>query len=269
VDGDAALLEDARQLLADVRVLEWDDAVRELDEGHLGAEVAVHARPLHADGAGTHDGDPAGNVAAGQRLVAGDHQAAVGLQPRQRSRRAAGRHDEVLGARLDVARLAAGHPHAGRSGERPIASEHGDLVLLHQELDAADVLVDHRIATLGEGSVVEPDPVVAREAELGALLRDPVQQIRSLEQCLRRDAAPIQARATQLVSLHEPDAQAKLRGADRADIAHAAAQDEEVEALRIGHQPAATGASASSGRPSCSPSNRRHPSGTGMGREAA
>ena len=58
VDGDPALLEDARQLLADLGILERHDAIGELDERDLGAEVAVHARPLDADGAGADDRRP-------------------------------------------------------------------------------------------------------------------------------------------------------------------------------------------------------------------
>ena len=58
------------ELLADVGILERHDAVGELDERDLGPEVAIHAGPLDADGAGADDRDPPGHVAARERLVA-------------------------------------------------------------------------------------------------------------------------------------------------------------------------------------------------------
>ena len=64
VRGDAPLAEDPRQLLADLRILERHDPIRELDEGHLRAEVAVHRRPLDADRAGADDRDSPRHVAA-------------------------------------------------------------------------------------------------------------------------------------------------------------------------------------------------------------
>ena len=165
--------------------------------------------------------------------------------------------------------LAAGDADAGRAGQHAVAAQDGHLVLLHQELDARHVLVDDRVAALAERAVVEADALVAGEAELGALLLHPVQEVGRLEQRLRRDAAAIQARAAELVALDEAHVQAELRGADGADVAHAAAEDQQVEALRVGHQPAATAVSVSNGRPSCSPMRRRHSSGTGIGRAIA
>ena len=103
---------------------------------------------------------------------------------------------------------------------------------------------------------------MAGEAELAALLGDPVQQVRRLEQRLGRDAAAVEAGAAQLVALDQPDLQAKLCGADGADIAHPAAQDQEVELLGIGH---ALARGRSSARPSCATSSPRQSSGTGIG----
>ena len=54
----AALPEDAGQLLADVGILERHDPVEVLDQVDLRAEVAVEAGPLDADRAGAHDRDP-------------------------------------------------------------------------------------------------------------------------------------------------------------------------------------------------------------------
>jgi hypothetical protein len=112
------------------------------------------------------------------------------------------------------------------------------------------VLVDDHVLALRQRAVVEADAVVTRQPELGALFLDPVQQVGRLEQRLRRDAATVQARATELVALDEAHIEAQLRGADGAHVAHSTAQDQQVESLRLRHQLAATAASASIERPS-------------------
>src|SRR5829696_1636679 len=52
---DAAVLEFLLERLGDLRVLERHETVQNLDDGHLGAEVVVHARELHADGTRSED----------------------------------------------------------------------------------------------------------------------------------------------------------------------------------------------------------------------
>ena len=56
-DVDAAVLEVLLEGLGDLRVLERHEAVQDLDDGHLGAEVVVHARELDPDGARAEDDD--------------------------------------------------------------------------------------------------------------------------------------------------------------------------------------------------------------------
>ncbi len=153
--------------------------------------------------------------------------------------------------------------------EHAVAAQDGDLVLLHEELDAADMLVDHGVPALRQRAVVEADALVAGEAELGALLGHPMQQVGGLEQRLGGNAAPIQAGAPETVTLDEANRQPELRGADGAHVAHAAAEDEQVEALLFGHGSpggvvqlvaavaAGWDASASRERPSCWPMRRR------------
>ena len=87
VDGDSALAEDARELFADLGVFQRNDPIQELDQRHLGAEVAVQACPLDPDGAGAHDGHRSRSRGAGERLVRGDDPLAVEVQPGQRARR--------------------------------------------------------------------------------------------------------------------------------------------------------------------------------------
>src|SRR4028118_596518 len=87
-DVDAAILEVLPQGFGDLRVLERHEAVQDLDDGHLGAEVLVHARELDPDGAGAKD-DHALRIPLVVRddVVAGDDLLPVELEPRQRVHR--------------------------------------------------------------------------------------------------------------------------------------------------------------------------------------
>src|SRR6185503_5954836 len=100
-----------------------------------------------------------------------------------------------------------------------------------QELDALDVLLDHEVTPLAEGGVVEAHAVGAGEAELGALLGDPMEEVGGLEHRLGGDAAAVEAGAAHSVALDEPYLQPELRGANGADVAHPAAEDQDVEVL--------------------------------------
>ena len=204
-----------------------------------------------------------------------------GSSPGRRAGRGSGGQDQVVGGGLDVARLAARDADAGRAGQHAVAAQDGDLVLLHQELDAADVLVDHGVAALGQRAVVEADALVAGQAELGALLGHAMKEVGGLEQRLRRDAAAVEAGAAEPVALDEADREAELRGADGAHVAHAAAEDEQVESLLFGHQ-SPGGWFSSSRRPLPAGTHRRrrnvpragrsagaNRTGTGIGRAAA
>ena len=60
--------------------------------------------PLDADRAGADDRHPPRDVAAGEGLVGGDDQPAVGVEAGKRAWRAAGGQHQVVGARLDARR---------------------------------------------------------------------------------------------------------------------------------------------------------------------
>ncbi len=264
---DAPLAEDAAQLPADVGILERHDAVEELDERDLGSEVAVEARPLDANGARTDNRHRARDAVTLERLVGGDDPLAVGLQPRERARRGSGGEHQVRAACVE--RRRSRHPETWTDvgpGEHAVAVEHGDLVLLEQELDPAHVLVDDRVAACGESAVVQAHAIGSAEPEFRALLRDPVEQVRRLEERLGWDASAVQACPAQGVAFDDPHGQAQLRGADGAHVAHAAAQDQEVERGGIGH---ASPSALARSRPSYAARVIRQSSGTGIGCSAA
>ena len=61
-DRDAPVLELFLEGLGDLRVLQRHEAVQDLDDGHLGAEVVVHAGELDADRPRAEDNDALGIV---------------------------------------------------------------------------------------------------------------------------------------------------------------------------------------------------------------
>ena len=83
MDGDALLGEGLARELGDLGILGGQDAGEHLDHRHLGAEAAIEARELDADGAGADDQQRFGKARRHHRLLVGPDQPAVGLEPRQ------------------------------------------------------------------------------------------------------------------------------------------------------------------------------------------
>ncbi len=137
MDDDALPGEGLARELGDLGILGGKDAGQHLDHRHLGAEAAIEARELDADGAGADDEQRFGKALRHHRLLVGPDQPSVRLEPRQRARPRAGGEDDVLG--LDVGqRLATRADH----GDAPLPSQprrsldHLDLVLAHEIGDA-------------------------------------------------------------------------------------------------------------------------------------
>src|ERR687889_683825 len=110
----------------------------------------------------------------------------------------------------------------------------GDLVLLHKTLHAAPELVDDLFAALGGLRVIELyladlDPEVFAVSGV-------VQEMGRLEQCFGRDAAYVQASASEMPSLpllDEGHAHPQLAGPDRRYVSRVPAADYyEVEVFR-------------------------------------
>ena len=118
------------------------------------------------------------------------------------------------------------------AGEGAPAVDLGDLVLLHQVVDALGAGVgDLAAALVGRA---EGHRGVALDPEGLLLLGDDVRDLGVAEQCLGGDAADVEADAAPVLLLDDPDALAELGGADRGDVATGAGtEDEDVE---VGHR---------------------------------
>ena len=137
--------------------------------------------------------------------------------PGSAARLAAGGEEDALG--LEVLPLVfalgdldhAGHDHAG-AAEKVI-----DLVFAEEELHAFRHLVGHVAGPLHDPGKIERDPLGA-ESEDFRLLHLAV-KLGALEQRLRGNAAPVEARAARPLQLDAGDLLAELPGANRRDIA--------------------------------------------------
>ena len=136
-DDDAALAEDPRQLLADLRILERHDPIQRTRRGSpprrsRGTCSPTRRRSRRRRRSSTRLGTSSRVRASSLVMIRRPSGSSPG---RERGARAGG-EDEVVGGRLDVARVAAGDANARRPGQRPAAVQDGHLVLLQQELDA-------------------------------------------------------------------------------------------------------------------------------------
>jgi hypothetical protein len=121
------------------------------------------------------------------------------------------------------------------------ALEHGDLVFLHEELDALAVLEHDAVLALDDGRQVRPHlghvhPGDAVVRQLGHL---PV-AVRGLQPGLGGDAAATQAGAAQSgrIPLHDGRAEPQLRRANGGDVAaRTGTDDDEIERGNGAHGP--------------------------------
>ncbi len=148
---DALFLELALCEFGDFRILDRQDLRHQLYNRHIRSHGAVEGGELHADGAGAHHDERFWHGLGNHRLEIGPDLIAIRLDARQNARTRTRRDNDVLclvGActlgvlrhgRLRLHRLfgGLGNDHLARLGKLRLAPDHVDLVLLHQEADAA------------------------------------------------------------------------------------------------------------------------------------
>jgi len=160
-------------------------------------------------------------------VAIGPDEIAVGFEPGKFTGPRAGGEDNVLGRIIRGLTVL-------DDRDRPLALQlsltvnDGDLVLLHQALDAARKLGRHFSGAFDDFAEVEFE-IVGRKSEFV----QPVHQVPDLgraKQRLGRDAAPVKADAAEIFALHQGCFEPELRAADGADIsARPAANDDDVE----------------------------------------
>src|SRR5881398_2470295 len=134
---DASLLVALRQSVRRFGVLERQDPRQRLDQRHGGTERAENVGELHADGSSADDRQRGRRLLEEEGLVRGNDGRLVDLQPDLRQALYARSRRDDHGLLLFV-RIAPDLHLASRQ-QYAAAFDHGDLVLLHQELDTLRV----------------------------------------------------------------------------------------------------------------------------------
>src|SRR5208282_1944382 len=123
-----------------------------------------------------------------------------------------------------------------------MAIEDCDLVLLQEMLDAVRELCRHLARTLDHLLAVERDTLDVHAESVRVL--DEVIDLGRAQECLGRNASPVEADAAQMLPLDDGGLHPELCGTDRGDIAaRPAAHDNDIERC-VGHSLSPFGASS-------------------------
>ena len=209
--------------LENVLVLVGQDAVHELDDGDVDAEVGQDVGELHADGTGTDDDHGLRGVLVEDLLLVGDDVAAD-LHSRQGLHHGAGGDDGVVEGDLLAGVVTVGDLDGVGVGEGTDTVDLGDLVLLHQVVDALDDARGHLPGPLVGGGVVHADVVTADAEGLGIVGED-VRDVRVTDQRLGGDAADVQTDAAPVLLLDYRGLQAQLCRTDGGHVSAGARTD--------------------------------------------
>ena len=215
---DPILLELALDHSRHVLVLQRQDPVEHLDQGHLDSEAGVGRGDLRARRSGArHDqrlrqllqrpGAPGVDHPVGE-LDAGD----------RHLHRAGCEHDRLrlvaVGADLDLAAPL----------ERCLAGEEIDLVLLPEHLDAVVERLRDACAAALDRLPIDRQPA-RLDPEVGAVAVDVAVDLCRVQHRLRRDAGVVEAAPAGLVALDHGGLLAQLGGSNRRHVATGAASD--------------------------------------------
>jgi hypothetical protein len=207
--------------------------VQDLDDRHLGAQIAIEARELDPDRARSDHQDRARHGVGRQGLLVGPDAVAIGLDPRQAAGASAGREHHVPRLQLRDLLPVLLDPHASASCEAAAAVEDRHLVLAEQVPHALRQAVGHTARARHDLPEVERH-VRHAEAELVGVLQQ-LMDLGGAEQRLGRDAAPVEADPAQMLALDDRGRETELARADRGDVAAGPGADQDDIEGCVGH----------------------------------
>jgi hypothetical protein len=225
VELDALSLQHLEELFAQGAIHGGDDAVHELHDRHFGAKAGIDRAEFETDDATAHHDEVLRHFGEFEGLGGGDDALLVDGDERQGGRLGTCGDDGLGGFERLGGAIGLGDGDAGLGGEAAMAGIDIDLVLLHQEVDAACGLIDHVLLAfdhladvdLGGGDV---------DAVLLEVVQGVVVVLRRVEECLGRDAAHIEAGATEHgIALDDGGLHAQLGAADGRNITSGAGAD--------------------------------------------
>ena len=149
----------------------------------------------------------------------GDDALLVNFNPRKAGGLGAGGDDRVRGLQNLGAAVVLDDLHGVRVPEASVSVDHGDLVLVHQVLHPGAGLRHDFVLAAAHLLPVDPQPGHL-DAVLGEIRLGGVEMLGGVEQRLGGDATHVEAGAAERgITLDQRGLQAKLRTADRGDIA--------------------------------------------------
>jgi hypothetical protein len=228
---EALLLEDPGRFLADLAVHPGQDLVQIFDDGDLRAEATPYGTELEPDDAAAYDDEAVRHLRKLERAGGIDDPLLIDLHARQRRHRGSGGDDDVLGAIFG-----AGDVDAVRRSEAAVPLQPGHLVLAEQEFDASGEPLHGLAAPAVHGIQVQLHRAQLHapfgQRAVGGFL----EQLGSVQQRLRRDAADIEAGAAErLPALDAGRLQPQLRRPDRGNIAARPGADHYHVKVSISH----------------------------------
>ena len=228
---DVLLAQPAPDDLRDVGVLGGDDAVERLEQHHLRAEAPVGGGDLHARRAGAGDDHRLGQRLEPPRLLGADD-APAELRAGQRLGDRAGGEDHRLGLDLGAVEVAADLDVAV-VGDRAVALDVLDLVLLEQARDAARERLDHLLPALHD--LREVDAALGDgDAEVVGLV-DLGEHVGDAQDGLGGDAGVVEAAASDDVALDHGGLHPELGCADGGDVATGPRADDDAVVGGVRH----------------------------------
>ena len=221
----ALLLQDALELLGYLAVHAGRDPLQELDHRHLRTEALPDGAHLQTDIAAADHHQMVRHPIEIEGTGRADDALLVDLDTRQRHAFRTGGDDDGGGLEHLLAAGVETNLDPALPEDRAVALPVVHLVLLEEHLDAPGQAVDHLVLVAQHHLEIEAD-LTRPDTVIGHAVAGLVEQMRGVQQGLRRDAADIETGAAQAAALLDAgDLHAELRRLDGTDIAARPAAD--------------------------------------------
>src|SRR5690606_36469780 len=226
---DAFFIVNLAQFFRDIGVFAgYQPLLQKLHDGHFGTNGVVKIGELHADSARAHHHHSFRLFFERHGFAVFDNFLSVYFQVGQFFGATAGSDDDVLGAVFGLFARGVGHFHFFAAQQLPVAFYHGDFVFTQQELYAFAHAVGHFAAAFYHAVKIGFGGAHA-DTVIGSVL-DVFKYLRTFEQRLGRDAAPVETNSAQRFALHDGYFHTQLRSPDSRYItARAAAHHDQIK----------------------------------------
>ena len=200
----------------DFGIFDRKDAIEHLDHSRLGPQRVVETGEFNPDRARANDQQLVWHTRRLQRVPVGPDQITIRLKSRQLPRPRAGGQNDVPGAQV-LGALVGLDPDLALGGQRRLAHDHRDLVLLHQMADAGIELLGHVARAFDHRVEIESDACGRQTEFLGTVHQ--VKHFRGAQQRFGRDTAPVKTDAPHVLAFDDGNFEAQLGAPDCSNIA--------------------------------------------------